>query len=135
MTAYNQGLNTITLSACGDASTWQNHFVKLAGGTDNFNIATGASNPAPIGILQDDPESGNRGSIAVPNGGRVKVRADATSVAIGVGDWLTAGSDGQAIVGSGCAVYGQALKAVASGASILIDMLWQPSVTVADNTP
>jgi hypothetical protein len=135
MTAYNQALNTITLSASGDADTWQYHFVKLALGDDNFNIATGASNPAPIGILLDDPESGNRGSIAVPNGGRVKVRADATSTAIVIGDWLTAGSDGQAVVGSGSAVFGQALKAVASGASVLIDMIWQPSVTIADNTP
>lgn len=134
MTAYSQSNQpSVSLSASGDAQTWIYHFVKLAGGTDNFNIATGASNPAPIGILYDDPESGNRGQVVM--GGRVKVYADATSTAIGIGDWLTAGSDGQAVVGAGSAVFGQALKAVASGASVLIDMIYQPSITIADNTP
>jgi len=134
MTAYSQDNHpSVSLSASGDAETWIYHFVKLAGGTDNFNIATGASNPAPIGILYDDPCSGDVGRIVM--GGRVKVYADATGTAIGIGDWLTAGSDGQAKIGSGSAVFGQSLKAVSSGASVLIDMVWQPSVTIADNTP
>lgn len=134
MTAFAQdNVPSISLSASGDADTWIYHFVKLSGGEENFDIATGASNPAPFGVLYDNPRSGDTGKIVM--GGRVKVYADATSTAIGVGDWLTAGSDGQAIVGAGSAVFGQAMKAVSAGASVLIDMIWQPSITVADNTP
>ena len=134
MTAYSQSNQpSISLSASGDAQTWIYHFVKLSGGAGNFDIASGASNPAPIGVLYDDPLSGDVGRLVM--GGRVKVYGDATSTAITVGDWITAGSDGQAVVGAGSAVFGQAVTALASGASVLIDFIWQPSVTVADNTP
>lgn len=124
---------SISLSASGDAQTWIYHFVKLAGGTDNFNLATGASNPAPIGVLYDDPRSGDVGRVVM--GGRMRVYGDTTGGAIGIGDWITAGSDGQAILAGGSAVFGQSLKALASGACVLIDFIWQPSITVADNTP
>jgi len=134
MTAFSQGnAVTFSLSACGDANSWIYHFVKHAGGTDNFNIATGASGPAPIGILYDDPASGDVGLIIAS--GRVKVYADATAGAIAVGDWLTAGSNGQAVVAASNG-FGQSLKAVSSGASVLIDMIWQPTTPIyTDNTP
>ena len=133
MTAYSQdNVPSISLSASGDANTWQYHFVKLSGGAGNFDLSSGASNPAPVGVLYNNPKSGGEGQIVM--GGRVKVYADA-STSIAIGDLITSGSDGQAVIGSGSAVFGQALKAVSSGASVLIDFIWQPSITVADNTP
>jgi hypothetical protein len=134
MTAYSQNNQpSISLSASGDAETWIYHFVKLSGGAENFDLASGASNPAPIGVLYDNPRSGDVGNIVM--GGRVKVYGDTTGGAIAIGDFITAGSDGQAVLAGGSAVMGQSLKALASGACVLIDFIWQPSITVADNTP
>jgi hypothetical protein len=133
VTAFTQSQLCISLSASGDADTWQFHFVKLSGGDENFDIATGGSGPGPIGVLQNDPRSGDVGSIAIA--GRTKVYGDGSSTAIGIGDWVTAGSDGEAIVAAGSTVYGQALMASA-GACVLIDIVLMPFHTAtADNTP
>ena len=134
MTAYNQNDAGISLSASGDAQSWIYHFVKLSGGRENFDLANGASGPAPVGILQDDPVSGGAGRVVFA--GRAKVYADASGSDIGIGDWVCSGSDGQAVLATGSAVQGQALMAVSSTASVLMDILVCPFQTVrVDNTP
>jgi len=126
------------LAAAADAATWQYNFVRFNTTADQFTLATGASGPVAIGVLQDDPKSGEAGQIMVM--GPTKVKCDATGTAIGVGDFISCGSTGMAVISAGSAVNGIALQAVASGASILAKVYLFPpflnmTADIQDNTP
>lgn len=123
----------ITLKAAADANTWGYHFVAPDTTVDQCTLATGASGPAPAGILQDNPKSGGAGKVRVI--GLSKIYADGSGTAINIRDFVTSGSDGQAVITAGSGAMGIALNAVPSGASVLIDMLLLPQTVLADNTP
>lgn len=128
-----QGID-ITLTASGDQNSNQYKFVQLATTAGRFLVATGASGPAPIGVLQDDPASLDAGKIRV--NGVSKVWIDGAT-AVGYGDFITCGSDGRGVVSATAGsnpYYGIALKAVASGSS-LIPVLLTSGQVPADNTP
>ena len=135
MANYNWGFD-YPLSACGDANSLQYHFVQVAsGGAGNtFEKSSGASNPAPFGVLQDDPESGQVGAVRVLGVTKLIVNADS---AITAGDYLTSSSTGQAVVSTGSSVAALALESVASGSGVYIRALLLPyaSGNKADNTP
>jgi len=133
-TYQNQGWGLTGTTACGDADTWQYHFVKGAETAKRFEISTGASGPTPIGVAQNDPRSGQPINVKVAGG--TLVYADA-STGIEYLDWITSGSDGQAVKASGSTVHGFALEAVSTGASILMEaMLLGPQQSaIIDNTP
>lgn len=122
-----------TLSASGDLSDEQYHFVELANNEGYVRAATGASGPIPFGVLQNDPEDGEPAQVRVL--GVTQVYADAASP-IGVGDFVTSGSDGQAILAVGSNAAGVALKGLSSGSGVLIEVMLTPGATrTADNTP
>jgi len=121
------------LSASGDLSDKQYHFVELANTEGYVRAATGASGPMPIGVLQNDPEDGEEAQVRIL--GVTQVYANAAS-AINVGDFVTSGSDGQAILATGSPMAGMALNALASGSGVLISVLLFPAgVRLTDNTP
>lgn len=137
MANYNWGFD-YPMAACGDADTWQYSFVKQSGAgptVPTFQICATASGPCPIGVLQDDPESGNIGAVRIL--GTTKVKANATAGAINIGDFLACSSDGQAEVSAGCSIAGIAMEALASGACTLIEMLLVPygGANKTENTP
>lgn len=136
MATYNWGFD-YPMTACGNQDSNQYKFVTTASGGDDkvFELASGASAPAPIGILQDDPESGNAGQVRLL--GISKVVADAEGTAIGYGDFLTAGSTGMAVHSAGSSVAAVALEALASGSGVYIECFVLPyaSGNKADNTP
>jgi len=122
-----------TLSASGDLSDKQYHFVELANNEGYVRAATGASSPVPLGVLQNDPEDGEAAQVRIL--GVTQVYADAAS-AIGVGDFVTSGSDGQAVLATGSNVAGIALKDLSSGSGVLIEVMLLPAaLKTADNTP
>ena len=112
--AYETGLVTIgTLTAAADLSSKQYHFVVLASAT-SVNVATAITN-APIGILQNAPESGQSAIVAVS--GVSKVVADGTLAA---GNFIGTSADAQADAispGTDTTVYmkGQCLGAASAG--------------------
>jgi len=112
--AYEAGLETIgTLTAAADLSSKQFHFVVLASAT-TVNVATAITN-APIGILQNAPESGEEAVVAVR--GVSKVVADGTLAA---GNFIGTSADAQADAispGTDTTVYmmGQCLEAATAG--------------------
>lgn len=131
--ASGDGLD-ITLTASGDQDSNQYKFVMLAQTANQFLLATGASGPAPIGVLQNDPQGGAAGRIRC--GGVTQLWIDAAT-AVGVGDFVTCGSDGRGVVVSTAGsnnYFAQALEAVASG-SALVSVLLQTGQVAADNTP
>jgi hypothetical protein len=112
--AYETGLVTIgTLTAAADLSSKQYHFVVLASAS-TVNVATAITN-APIGILQNAPESGESAIVAVS--GVSKVVADGTLAA---GNFIGTSADAQADAispGTDTTVYmmGQCLGAASAG--------------------
>jgi len=135
MADYNWGFD-YPMTASGDANALQYHFVQVASGGagDTFEKSSGASNPAPTGVLQDDPESGNVGAVRILGVTKLIVNADS---AINAGDYLTSSSTGQAVVSTGSSVAALALESVSSGSGVYIKALLLPygSGNKADNTP
>ena len=102
-----------TLTAAADLSAKQYHFVVLASAT-TVNVATAITH-APIGILQNNPESGEQAIVAIS--GSSKVVADGTLAA---GNFIGTSADAQADAispGTDTTVYmtGQCLEAAAAG--------------------
>jgi|TARA_R100000093_G_scaffold17740_1_gene10173 hypothetical protein len=107
------GIDLGTLTAAGDLSSKQFYFVKLASAT-TVNVCT-AITDLPIGILQNDPESGEQAVVRIF--GISKVSADGTITAA---RWIGTSSDSQAAgitPGSDTTVYvmGQAIQAASAG--------------------
>lgn len=121
------------LKADADMASHQWKFVATGSAADYFELATGASGPAPLGVLQDDPEVNVPGRIRIL--GTTKVAA---SGAIGYGDFVTCASNAHAVVqaSASAAVQGIALGALASGSGYIEVLLLGPgALSNADNTP
>lgn len=131
--AYNSGnLQVESFIADVDLSSYQYYFVQAASTAGKVGLATGASGPAPIGVLQNKPKAGGEAAVALY--GITKVIGNGTT-AITYRDYLTSGSNGQAVV-AGSALHGQALEALASGSGVAITMLLLPyHADTVDNTP
>ena len=106
-------INLGTLTAAADLSSKQYYFVKLASAT-TVNVCS-AITDLPIGILQNNPESGEQAIVQIF--GISKVVADGTITA---GRWMGTSADSQAAgitPGSDTTVYvmGQAIQAASAG--------------------
>lgn len=137
MAKYYGGLG-LTFSASGDLNSKQFYFVQPATTARLIEAATGGSGPAPIGVLQNDPRDGEAGDVCVL--GTSQVYASTACGAIGYRDWITSGSDGQAVLaaGAGSAHCGFALQALSSGSGVLIEAYIFPmqlGYSISDNTP
>ena len=109
--AIGQDIGTFTAAA--DLSAKQYHFVVLASAT-TVNVATAITN-APIGILQNKPESGQQAIVRIS--GVSKVVADGTLAAA---NFIGTSADAQADAispGSDTTVYmtGQCIEAASAG--------------------
>lgn len=112
----------ITLVAGADLSTHQYKFVKMNG--SGQAVLCTAVTDVPIGVLQNDPKSGQEAEITVIGGTKVKA-----GVALAIGDAIgtDATSTAQVVtVGTETTVYnvGRVLTAATSGlASALVNCL------------
>ncbi len=132
MATYNYGID-LPFSASGDLTAKQYYFVTHASAAKRVQASTGASNPAPIGVLQNDPRTGEEATVRV--WGVSKVVADADT-AIGYGDYLTSGSTGMAVINTnGSSVAAMSLQDLTSGTGVYIEVLLLPfaSGNKADN--
>ena len=114
----------ITLEAGEDLSAKQYYFVKISSGKA---VACSAATDVPIGVLQNDPASGEEASIVVVGGTKIVSSASiAAGIKIGTNnagkaDAKVAGTDtteytvGQVILGAGA--DGEVLTAVVNCAS------------------
>ena len=106
-------INLGTLTAAADLSSKQYHFVKLASAT-TVNVCSATTDRA-IGILQNNPESGEQAIVAIS--GVSKVVADGTLAA---GNFIGTSADAQADAispGTDTTVYmmGQCVQAASAG--------------------
>jgi hypothetical protein len=107
------GIDIGTFTAAADLSAKQFYFVKLASAT-TVNVCT-AITDLPIGILQNDPASGEQAVVRIF--GISKASADGT---IAAARWIGTSADSQAggiTPGSDTTVYvmGQAIQAASAG--------------------
>lgn len=131
---YNQGLD-FPFSASGDLDAVQYRFVMTACTPGMVLRATGASNPAPLGILQNDPRSGDVANVRIWGVSFLDVDA---GTAIQYGDYLTSSSVGLGVINTnGSSVAAVALNAVTSGSGVRIPVLLLPyaSGNKSDNAP
>lgn len=141
MATYYHGID-IPLAASGDLNGKQFYWVQPAATARLVEGGTGASGPAPIGVLQNDPASGETANVRVM--GSTKLVSSNASGNIGYRDFLTCGSDGQAVLagtaGTGSHVGAIALEANSSGSGVTIEAFIFPnflsgSGNYTDNTP
>ena len=97
--AIEEKLNPLSLVAGENLSSRQYHFVKLLSGTDTIGLAGAVDRP--IGVLQDDPTSGEVANFTTPycktpitlgetiaKGAAVACGANGRAVAAGSGDFI-----------------------------------------------
>jgi hypothetical protein len=134
----------LPFSASGDLGAVQYRFVQPAQGYRLVERATGGSGPAPLGILQNDPNTGEEAAVRVHGTSYLYVSTACGSV--GYRDFLTSGSDGQGVLagaaGAGSAIHAMSLtpSTISSGSGILVEALlilnpMSGSAGFVDNTP
>ncbi len=129
--AYFSGMGIdIPFSASGDLNSYQYHFVKCASTSMRVDVATGGSIPVAIGVLQNDPYSGQEATVRVA--GITKIYCDAGG-AITYGKLLNSGSNGRAEAAGTDAIMGLALEADSSGCGFISMYLW-PMITLLKGT-
>jgi hypothetical protein len=140
MTTYSGAYIDIPMSASGDLEDVQYLFVQPAETAKYVLTATGGSGPAPLGVLQNDPRSTE--GAAVRLFGTSLLECSTACGAIGYGDWLTSGSNGQGVLaaGAGSTVCAMSMGELSSGSGVLIEaLIFPPSIQtilgVVDNTP
>lgn len=83
-----------TFVADADLTAKQYHYVMPASTPGNVQIATGASNPAPIGVLQNSPSAGQEASVRALGFTKLVVEANSSSP-VNWAKGITCASDGQ----------------------------------------
>jgi len=126
----------LPFTAASDMDSYQYRFVKIDTSTGTYagavNLATGGSNPVPIGVLQNDPRAGTAANVRIAGVTKVFI---SSSTAIQNGNLLMSGSAGEAeIVDANASAFsGVALEAITAGSGY-ISMLLRPYVSKISGT-
>lgn len=96
MSAINDlGIGDATFTADADLTSKQYHFVTVASTAGNVKAATGASNPTPLGVLQNSPSAGEAARVRLV--GPTKLVGENNSTCnVTWGRYVFSASDGQA---------------------------------------
>lgn len=121
---FDDGIFEVTFRANTDLSGYKYYPVTSASVEDYVKLATGASNPAPIGIIQNDTASNVGDPVSVKMFGVTKAMVLAATSAntacdIDMGHYLQATASGLAFVGGGGAHNARALGFLDSGCAII----------------
>lgn len=136
MATIGPDVHVLNLIAGADLTSLQ--YWPVTTSSSDFKViqASGASAPVPIGILLNDPSSGQAAQVAVF--GNVPAQVNPTT-AIAVGDFLTTDASFMLTYAATASAqyFAQALQAAATGAGcpIIEVMWWGNHGYVGDNTP
>lgn len=123
----NMGLLNVSWTAAEDLSDYQYHFMESAGAGSQGavkNADSGSATYSPIGVLQNDPESGEEATVVLF--GPTKIVSTAS---VSVGEWLTCNGSGHADVTTEASLAcGWALSQADSSASCIIEMFFAPTM-------
>lgn len=122
---YDDGILPISFLADADLSAKQYYCVAAASTAGYVKTGTGASNPYPLGIQQDDDADAVSDAVSVKVFGFTKAVVAACAISgaaspVGVTDMLTCGSDGKLYVsGSDALACAKSYEALSTGSGIL----------------
>jgi len=126
---FDDGILPIGQYADADMSSYQYHAVIAASTTDYVKLASGASDPYPLGIQQDDDANAVGLAVSVKTFGFTKavvhalVEGGGTACDIDPGHRLLSGSDGHLYYSSCGIANAVAWETLASGSAI-INVFW-----------
>lgn len=90
---HDMGIADIGFTADTDLTARQYHFVTVASTAGYVKLATGASNPTVLGVLQNSPSAGQEARVRVL--GFTKLVGENGACNLTFGSFGTSGSDGQ----------------------------------------
>ena len=113
--AYEIPGQTVPMTAAADLSSKQ-FYVVYGSAANSVNVATDNTAHVPLGILQNEPESGQAAAVCI-NGVSKAVAGDAVSA----GALLTFDSEGRVVTASGTGIYtvGVALQAASAAGEVI----------------
>lgn len=131
MATFGNGV-TISCIAAADLNSYQYHMVTTAGsesGSANYvNVASSGCNPAPIGILQNDPDTGQGAGVMVL--GKSLLVCNGAGSTIYMGRFLNCGSDGHGEpmdYSGACVAHAYSLDH-ATGDGVTISVMFMPHI-------
>lgn len=94
MAHYWEGTTDVSYIAAVNLSSYQYHAVIAGSVLGEVSSATGASNPAPIGILQNAPSAGEEARVRLYGVSKIFAKTNSTS-ALGYGKYFSLNASGQ----------------------------------------
>ncbi len=119
---YSIGITDMSFTADVDLTAAQYRFVTVASTAGNVTCNTGASNPTPVGVLQNSPSQGQEAKVRVLGPTKIVANTNSTSALI-FGRFFTASDGGQAMASTsetGQVVLGRWLDATVAVSSCAI---------------
>jgi hypothetical protein len=92
---YNIGITDMSFTADVDLTTLQYRFVTVASTAGNVASNTGASNPAPLGVLQNSPSLGQEAKVRTLGPTKIVGKTNSSSP-LTYGRFISASGGGQA---------------------------------------
>lgn len=134
MTTQHQiGLYGAPFIADKDLTAKQYYFVMSTSTPNNVDVATGASNPGPIGVLQNSPSAGAEAEVWLF--GPTKVVGITATCLLKVGKYITCSSAGQAETAT-CittGAWGKWISASVTSGSVFGEILLWPAATCTND--
>jgi hypothetical protein len=125
------GISPVSFVAGEDISDYIYHFVESAGSANDnkVNLAdSGSATYSPLGVLQNDPESGEEASVILF--GPTKVVFSAPGTQIKLGHWVTCDGSGHACYTAEASLaVGYALMTGDSSASCYGEIFFAPNMS------
>lgn len=119
------GISDAPFKADVDLTAYQYKFVMPASTAGNVTYATGASNPAPLGILQNSPSAGQEARVRVLGFSKC-VAVTPSGCGLAYGRYISCSTTGQAVPTAsetGQPIYGRWLDANLAVSSSAIGMV------------
>jgi len=121
---HNDGILPVTFAADADLSDYQYYAVMPASTAGYVKLATGASDPFPLGIVQTDDADTVGDAVPVKMFGATKAQVSCAVSPVGYGDFLKVSASGDLVVSGSETVYNaRALEALSSGCGV-IEVYW-----------
>ncbi len=120
------GIADVPFTAAVDLTAKQYHFVRAGSVVGEVLTANGASNPMPLGILQNSPSAGQEARVRMFGFSKVVGDLNATCI-LKYGSVVICASDGQAEMGAvvtGSVVCGRWMDSSVTGASVYGQMFF-----------
>jgi hypothetical protein len=121
---FSDGILPVTFAADQDLSDYQYYAAAPASTVDYVKLASAASDPFPVGVIQVDDADTVGDALSVKTFGFTKAKVSCAVSPIGYGDFLKVSASGDLVVSGSQTVYNaRAFGSLASGCGT-INVFW-----------